>query len=753
MEIRNISTTLAMGWLVFLTSFLPTGRGWFLGLPYGFSSTTCCGTNFVRSKVMVKPPSVIDSSSRMTVVQAQGLGCSTRLCGNSEARYWDRDTFEELESFPHDTLENYEKESNREKRKDGTNENNDNSEETFDPFDDSVWIDADTGKLVVLENWENSSLWDENLLSDGPSDEETDADAEDPKIAYFYLRNVLGLDEVGMWRVVRYASSVLSLKADTVRRKVEYMIETFGLSQEEMRTVVTNMPAILHLNSTRNVQVKAEYLQLQLALNSTKDLKDLVLSCPSALCYSIDNLRAKFDFFQTNFNITPREMHSIVLKEPKLLTCSVQNGLVKHLDYFQSKVQMPMPDFRHLVLQYPSIFRLGIQDNIHAKVECWMKESLQWDAKDISDCLRRYPRILEYSLENLLDTTQFWKDTFPISNKDLSVVFRRAPRLLTCSPSKIIASVLWFQEQLGLSIEEVTRFILRVSPGTFGLAENALQARLDFLKQLFFPERKGKSLGLDEMAVIRRILLRCPTMLHLKIESNLSPKVDYLIQEMGSSQALSRAIQSQPTLLAFSLAKRISPRLERMKKIGVDLGLIGTAANKSPHQFDEWLERKQELQKESTKKQAYARVPRPYKRNAKRKAADEREGWREPVGLSVDEGISESGAIDSEWDEERIRTEWREASKDSDLDDIPFNQSNSNAKDIEWRDTANQMVDEELLSDTGLICDDDDQGEETLSQTGSSPKRVTHWVRNMEGPHSFRLKQAGYNNPSDLKSP
>mmetsp|Transcript_23671 Transcript_23671/g.40149 ORF Transcript_23671/g.40149 Transcript_23671/m.40149 type:complete len:93 (+) Transcript_23671:3-281(+) len=61
-----------------------------------------------------------------------------------------------------------------------------------------------------------------------------------------------------------------------------------------------------------------------------------------------------------------------------------------------------------------------------------------------------------------------------------------------------------------------------------------------------------------------------PQMLGLGTEKNLKPKIAFLRSRL-SEQDLKEFVLYQPSLLAYSLDKRIRPRVEAMEKLSISL--------------------------------------------------------------------------------------------------------------------------------------------------------------------------------------
>jgi mTERF domain-containing protein len=119
------------------------------------------------------------------------------------------------------------------------------------------------------------------------------------------------------------------------------------------------------------------------------------------------------------------------------------------------------------------------------------------------------------------------------------------------------------------------------------LTTDTLQTKVDFLLEASSPGATRGSTA--STTIMRKLIVGMPTLLYLSIDNNLSPKVEYLQQKLGSEE-LSSALGRQPTLLAYSLEKRIKPRLEKILEAGVDGGSLTVGIPMKEEAFESWLQ-------------------------------------------------------------------------------------------------------------------------------------------------------------------
>lgn len=87
-----------------------------------------------------------------------------------------------------------------------------------------------------------------------------------------------------------------------------------------------------------------------------------------------------------------------------------------------------------------------------------------------------------------------------------------------------------------------------------------------------------------------------PTLLNLSLEGNLRPKVDFFRRELGATpEALRDTLVGTPTMLGYSLNKRLIPRLRVMLLIGVDANFADHCWHITSYtnlRFRKWVERR-----------------------------------------------------------------------------------------------------------------------------------------------------------------
>ena len=403
-------------------------------------------------------------------------------------------------------------------------------------------------------------------------------------VPYFYLQNELGMLPEDMWKITYEAGNVLGLTADNIRKKVRLLRQTMALNDEELRTIIRLSPTILYLSPDKNVGPTILFLQRQLDLSRT-ELKSLVVQRPYILSYSIPNLGEKIKFFTKVMSFTVEETRKLLIKQPQLMSCGVTGGLFPRMKFLVREIGFKMKDLRKLVMKNPGLLLKSVESNLQPKLIFYLIMTLHMDTADVRKVLTRLPHFVEYNLDNhILPISQFLTTEVEYTNIELRSIILKFPGLFTHSLQKVKTVVGYFRFELGMNPDRVRR-ILYQAPQLVSLSlDNNVKVKVERLRETF---------GYDE-SEMRKLISGMPTLLLCSWDNNLSPKIDYLANIMGTDQ-LAKALLAHPSILGYSLTKRIIPRMEAALGVGIPPNSIGTGLPRSQTSFEKWLVNKSEM--------------------------------------------------------------------------------------------------------------------------------------------------------------
>ncbi len=405
------------------------------------------------------------------------------------------------------------------------------------------------------------------------------------EIAYFYLQNTLVLEPEVMWKITNTAGSVLGFTVQNLERKINLWKRMMNLSDEDVRQIITKQPSILHLSANRNISPTVLFLVRGLDL-SKDELRQVVVAYPCILCYSIENLARKIDFFKKTLGMEMGAARELLLSEPKLLTAGVQTGLIPRFNFLHKEIQIPLVALQKIVQKNPRLLLYSLRDNLQPKLVSFFIMKLHMDPRHVLDLLSTYPLIMDYNLDNhMLPIARYFISELDFSPIEVRRILLKFPRLMTHSLSKIKHVVGYLRYQLGMDANEVRR-ILYQAPQVVSLnTDDTLVSKVTFLQGFF---------NLDNEKSLRKVIAGMPTLLLCNVEKNLEPKAQYLLDRFGDDEfELRQAILTLPTLLGYSLEKRIRPRMERILEIGLEPIKITVGITMTNDNFERWLQNKQ----------------------------------------------------------------------------------------------------------------------------------------------------------------
>jgi len=463
----------------------------------------------------------------------------------------------------------------------------------------SNWITRSETPLALKEVAANSSSADESLSSSRIQVDEEFKNilplgieglgdlpvtlAPSSGISYFYLHKNLGLPEDAMWKITLEAGTVLSFTVPNLEYKVSLLRRTMNLSDEDVRTILTKHPTILHMSADKNIAPTILFLVRALDL-SKSELRQMILQYPCILCYSNDNLRAKIEFFLDTMAFSTDDARTLLVKEPKLMCAAVKTGLTPRMRFLHKEIDVPLEDLRRIIMRNPRVLMYSVERNLREKIISFFIMRLRMSPEQVRKMLISYPQILDYNLhDHMMPIAEYFTSDLGFSPTELRTILLKFPRLMTHSMLKIKHLIGYLRFELGMDAPQVKRVIFQ-APQCIGLnTDSSLKGKVVFLGDTF-------DLSNEEL---RKVIFGMPTLIICGIESNLKPKAAFLLKEFGNDRSLLRdAILTQPTLLGYSLEKRIKPRMERIRSIGARPRGITVGITKTQAKFDQWLENK-----------------------------------------------------------------------------------------------------------------------------------------------------------------
>ena len=401
------------------------------------------------------------------------------------------------------------------------------------------------------------------------------------EIAYFYLQNTIGLEPEVMWKITNTDGSVLGFTVQNLENKINLWRRMMNVSDEDVRMIITKQPSILHMSANRNISPTMLFLIRALDL-SKDDLRQIVCAYPCTLCYSIENLARKLNFFERDLGMGKNDVRKLLLSEPKLITASVDTGLMPRYNFLHKELKIRVFDLQKIVKGNPRILLYSLVGNLHPKIISFFIMKLYMEPQHVLKLLSAYPLILDYNLEDhMIPIARYLISELEFSPMEMRRILLKFPRLMTHSLFKIKHVVGYLRFQLGMDANEVKRVLFQ-APQVISLStDSTLVSKVSFLRDFF---------DLNNEKDLRKVIAGMPTLLLCSIENNLAPKAKYLLDQFGGDRfELRQAILTLPTLMGYSLDKRIRPRMTRISEKGVEPIKITVGITMTQDNFEKWL--------------------------------------------------------------------------------------------------------------------------------------------------------------------
>ncbi|CBJ33384.1 conserved unknown protein [Ectocarpus siliculosus] len=184
--------------------------------------------------------------------------------------------------------------------------------------------------------------------------------------------------------------------------------------------------------------------------------------------------------------------------------------------------------------------------------------------------LLKWPRLLEVSGYKVGQCVQWLTETVGMTKDQVAKLVLAHPpmaRKVVCScpqllvksvPSNFMPKIIFFERRLGIGRDGIGPMLVRY-PQLFNFSLKNMAWKARWLEE---------ELLLDHIEV-KKVFVRCPSVLAYSAERNLVPTLEFFLDELGATrQQVREAVTKQPRLLGMSLERRLRPRLQIIRQAG-----------------------------------------------------------------------------------------------------------------------------------------------------------------------------------------
>lgn len=311
-------------------------------------------------------------------------------------------------------------------------------------------------------------------------------------------------------------------KDECIAANKKYLTQKLGLSKNQVQKLQEDgLPNILTLEDGV-LEERVDWLKKRLKLRNKSQVRKIVQHQPHVLAKLSSNLAQKIDYLQTRLLLKDDSLRKMFLEAPHLIPCSTEN-MEETLNWLQKRLHLDDGKLTKLICRAPYTLGCSVSENLEPTLD-WIQSRLNsLDDFTISRVVQKMPRILHLNIEANLE-----------------------PKFD------------WLQHQFNLDDDALGKMVQR-SPTFLGLSIDTWEMKLDWI------ERRLHLTGDD----LSKFILKTPSILNCSIESNLDLTLDFYIDALGDEREAVRLVTNNPSLLAYSLEKRLKPRLKETRDAGI----------------------------------------------------------------------------------------------------------------------------------------------------------------------------------------
>ncbi|XP_064985937.1 uncharacterized protein LOC135625288 [Musa acuminata AAA Group] len=287
---------------------------------------------------------------------------------------------------------------------------------------------------------------------------------------------------------------------------VEYLVNSCGFSSSEAAKF---SKPLVHLRSTKNPDAVLNFMRSQGF--DGDGIRKLISGDPRYLCYNVEkNLAPKFQFLR-DLGLSESDVVDVIRNNEEILCRNVHRFLVPKLEIWESLLGS-----RELVLK-------------HLKKSRWF--------------------FFSSAEKTLYPNLKFLRDECGIPEERVSVVVRSRPQLISLKPDSLRALVVRADE---LGMPRQSRMFMWTLSVFHNVSKERFEAKVELMRSFGWSESEFSS-----------AVRKNPTFLCMSLDM-MRRKMEFFINIVGYTPSF---IASQPTILLYSLQKRVLPRFRVLEML------------------------------------------------------------------------------------------------------------------------------------------------------------------------------------------
>ena len=370
---------------------------------------------------------------------------------------------------------------------------------------------------------------------------------------------------------------------EEMEQRKEQLRVLLSASKEKIDKLVRQNPNVIICSDIeKNHEPKLKLLQERLG-TSKEAAGQLCLRGNRFLGTSLATLENRMDWLQARLNLNKSQLKSICVRDPKILTHSIEDNLEPTIDNIESILELSDTELTKIFVKSPDVLVHNMSaENIKQRLSL-IQEILnlpEGDNEGIQKYVKPAPQILFWPEESMKESQQWIQQRLGLGDARIAQMCRNRPYLLFANTTTLDDKADSIQSELSLSDEELSNLVSK-SPAILGYCpEENLRPKLQYLRTRF---------ELDEDA-LKHLVLNAPSLFGYS-ETNIEEKLQFYSKLVGEREAKRLVIKSKG-LLTKSLKTRLTPRLDEVEKSGVKVRwgeiLIKRLATRNPDQWERY---------------------------------------------------------------------------------------------------------------------------------------------------------------------
>lgn len=318
--------------------------------------------------------------------------------------------------------------------------------------------------------------------------------------------------------------SFFTLSPDNTYAILHHLRHCLNMTFAQRRRVVTNNPHILTFDA--GAMFGTIQALLETGLTSTH-IRSIVLRWPGVLQLSPLHIRRVAIYFtRPPIFLSPSSLVSLLRRAPWVLIYDVDNDLAPVVNWLSDNI--PHYSLDKIVTSNPRVFSAK-RDEL-SKVRNFLQSAVGLSSLKIATVIASYPPLLTLSVNSVLvPAVHTLRNEVPLAPKELVGCVRAFPAILSLDPETTVRPVVNFFRKHG--VVNVARIVIRLPPVLGYDVETNLAPKMDFLLD---------ELGLDIFQV-----LKFPGFFSHPLEACIKPRTRFVIYQgksvskVGLSQIVS----------------------------------------------------------------------------------------------------------------------------------------------------------------------------------------------------------------------